>query len=61
MDPRTRTFSAIAELPNKDRALRSGLYAEVSLGGTGAAPSHVDNGKVKVAAKRPAPAKVSRD
>jgi RND family efflux transporter MFP subunit len=58
MDPRTRTFSAIAELPNKDRALRSGLYAEVSLGGTGAAPAA---GKVKVAAKKSAPAKVSKD
>jgi len=33
LDPRTRTFSAIAELPNPDRALRSGLYAEVTLGG----------------------------
>lgn len=31
LDPRSRTFSAIAELPNKDRALRSGLYAEVTL------------------------------
>ncbi len=33
MDPRTRTFSAIAELPNADHSLRSGLYAEVTLGG----------------------------
>jgi RND family efflux transporter MFP subunit len=33
MDPRTRTFSAIAELPNKDHSLRSGLYAEITLGG----------------------------
>ena len=32
MDPRTRTFSAIAELPNKDHSLRSGLYAEITLG-----------------------------
>jgi RND family efflux transporter MFP subunit len=37
-DPRTRTFSAIAELANKDHALRSGLYAEVTLGGPAAAP-----------------------
>jgi RND family efflux transporter MFP subunit len=58
MDPHTRTFSAIAELPNKDRALRSGLYAEVSLGGNGVAPAA---GKVKVAAKKPAPAKTSKD
>jgi multidrug efflux pump subunit AcrA (membrane-fusion protein) len=34
MDPHTRTFAAIAELPNKDHALRSGLYAEVTLGGS---------------------------
>jgi RND family efflux transporter MFP subunit len=59
MDPRTRTFSAIAELPNKDRALRSGLYAEVSLGGNGATTA--DAGKVKVAAKKSAPAKASKD
>jgi len=30
-DPRTRTFSAIVEIPNPDHALRSGLYAEVTL------------------------------
>ena len=36
MDPRTRTFSAIAELPNKDHSLRSGLYAEITLGGSAA-------------------------
>lgn len=30
-DPRTRTFSAIVEIPNPDHSLRSGLYAEVSL------------------------------
>ena len=59
MDPRTRTFSAIAELPNKDHGLRSGLYAEVTLGGSGAVP--IDAGKVKVAVKKPAPAKASRD
>jgi len=59
MDPRTRTFAAIAELPNKDRALRSGLYAEVTLGGSKTAPA--DAGKVKVAAKKPAPAKARKD
>jgi RND family efflux transporter MFP subunit len=31
-DPRTRSFSAIVELPNKDYSLRSGLYAEVQRG-----------------------------
>jgi RND family efflux transporter MFP subunit len=31
LDPHSRTFSAIAELANKDHALRSGLYAEVTL------------------------------
>ncbi len=30
-DPRTRTFSAIVEIPNPDHALRSGLYAEVTI------------------------------
>jgi RND family efflux transporter MFP subunit len=59
MDPRTRTFAAIAEMPNKDHALRSGLYAEVTLGGGKTAPA--DAGKIKVAAKKPAPAKASRD
>ena len=59
MDPRTRTFSAIAELPNKDRALRSGLYAEVTLGGSSAVPAEA--GKVKVAAKKPAPVKARKD
>jgi RND family efflux transporter MFP subunit len=34
MDPRSRTFSAIAELPNKNHELRSGLYAEVALAGS---------------------------
>jgi RND family efflux transporter MFP subunit len=32
-DPRTRSFSAIVELPNKDHSLRSGLYAEVQRSG----------------------------
>jgi membrane fusion protein, multidrug efflux system len=32
MDPRSRTFSAIVELPNKNHELRSGLYAEITLG-----------------------------
>ena len=30
-DPRTRTFTAIVEIPNSDHSLRSGLYAEVTL------------------------------
>jgi len=59
MDPRTRTFSAIAELPNKDRALRSGLYAEVMLGGNGAVPAVAS--KTKIATKKPAATKTSKD
>ena len=59
MDPRTRTFAAIAELPNKDHALRSGLYAEVTLGGSKTAPA--DAGKVKVAIKKPAATKARKD
>jgi RND family efflux transporter MFP subunit len=59
MDPRTRTFAAIAELPNKDHALRSGLYAEVTLGESKTAPS--DASKVKVAAKKPVPTKTRKD
>jgi RND family efflux transporter MFP subunit len=31
LDPRTRNFAAVAEIPNHDHALRSGLYAEVTL------------------------------
>ncbi len=47
VDPRTRTFAAIAELPNHDRALRSGLYAEVTLESPKAAASATaGNGKV---------------
>ncbi len=30
-DPRTRTFTAIVEIPNPNHELRSGLYAEVTL------------------------------
>jgi RND family efflux transporter MFP subunit len=30
-DPKTRTFSAIVEIPNPDHTLRSGLYAEVTI------------------------------
>ena len=59
MDPHTRTFAAIAELPNKDHALRSGLYAEVTLGGSKAAPA--DASKIKVAAKKPVPTKARKD
>jgi RND family efflux transporter MFP subunit len=59
MDPHTRTFAAIAEMPNKDHTLRSGLYAEVTLGGGKTAPA--DAGKIKVAAKKPAPAKARKD
>ena len=48
LDPRSRTFSAIAELPNKDHNLRSGLYAEVTLSGTSAAvASDAPSGKTK--------------
>jgi RND family efflux transporter MFP subunit len=47
MDPRTRTFSAIAELPNKDHALRSGLYAEIALGGSKTATLEASASKTK--------------
>jgi multidrug efflux pump subunit AcrA (membrane-fusion protein) len=59
MDPRTRTFSAIAELPNKDHAMRSGLYAEVTLTGVKAPDAGVPKGKPTPAkpAAKPAPAK----
>ncbi|MCC6747274.1 MAG: efflux RND transporter periplasmic adaptor subunit [Deltaproteobacteria bacterium] len=36
VDPRTRSFAAIAELPNGDGTLRSGMFAEVRLLGDGA-------------------------
>jgi membrane fusion protein (multidrug efflux system) len=40
-DPKTRTFSAIVEIPNPDHTLRSGLYAEVTIkpGAAEAAPA----------------------
>jgi RND family efflux transporter MFP subunit len=59
MDPHTRTFAAIAELPNKDHAMRSGLYAEITLGGSKTVSA--DASKVKVAVKKPAPIKASKD
>jgi membrane fusion protein, multidrug efflux system len=42
-DPRTRSFSAIVELANADRSLRSGLYAEVEL--TQVEPAKARNGR----------------
>ena len=59
MDPHTRTFAAIAELPNKDHAMRSGLYAEITLGGSKTVSA--DASKVKVAVKKPAQTKASKD
>jgi RND family efflux transporter MFP subunit len=38
-DPRTRTFTAIVEIPNPDHLLRSGLYAEVKLTPDAPAPT----------------------
>ena len=52
LDPRTRTFAAIAEVPNKDHALRSGLYAEVTLTDSKAPAAAAPKGKP--AAGRPA-------
>lgn len=49
LDPRTRTFSAIAELPNKDHGLHSGLYAEITL--TGKSASVADAAAKHAAAK----------
>jgi RND family efflux transporter MFP subunit len=60
MDPRTRTFSAIAELANHDHALRSGLYAEVTLGGSKAADS-AGLSKAKVATKKAVAVKTSKE
>ena len=55
LDPRTRTFSAIAELPNPDHLIRSGLYAEVSLSPKGPvdepAPAKGKRGKKRAAKK----------
>ena len=53
-DPRTRTFSAIVEIPNRDHSLRSGLYAEVSLRPSGApALTTTDTGKIKKRVRPP--------
>jgi RND family efflux transporter MFP subunit len=58
LDPRTRTFSAIAELPNKDHGLRSGLYAEVSFASSKSTALEPPANKAKAkAAAKPAPAK----
>jgi RND family efflux transporter MFP subunit len=65
LDPRTRTFSAIAELPNHDHTLRSGLYAEVTLGSdtvAASAPStSKPTAKAKPVAKKPAAKAISKD
>jgi RND family efflux transporter MFP subunit len=55
LDPRTRTFAAIAELPNKEHSLRSGLYAEVTLTGKQAPAAAAAKGKPTPA--KPTPAK----
>lgn len=66
MDPRTRTFSAIAELPNSDGSLHSGLYAEVTLDDGKGADTTSAKGKAsakataKPVAKKPA-GKASKD
>ena len=53
-DPRTRTFSAIVEIPNRDHNLRSGLYAEVTLRPRGAAAlTTIDTGKIKKHVRSP--------
>jgi RND family efflux transporter MFP subunit len=60
LDPHTRTFSAIAELPNPNHELRSGLYAEVTLSG-GNTATVASASKGKIIAKKPAAAKLSKD
>ena len=53
-DPRTRTFSAIVEIPNSDHNLRSGLYAEVTLRPRGAAAlTTIVTGKIKTHVRSP--------
>jgi RND family efflux transporter MFP subunit len=52
VDARTRTIEVVAELPNKDGALRSGLLAEVSLPTKGSAAGKAqDAAKAENAAK----------
>jgi len=60
LDPRTRTFSAIAELPNKDRALRSGLYAEVTLARTQVSTAAASKGQAVAKPKGTKPAAPGR-
>jgi RND family efflux transporter MFP subunit len=57
LDARTRTFAAIAEIPNQDRALRSGLYAEVALTGRQAPDAVGAKGKVAARPKNAAQGK----
>ena len=57
LDPHSRTFSAIAELPNQDHSLRSGLYAEVRLGGSKAAADVPASKPVAGKARKPAATK----
>jgi RND family efflux transporter MFP subunit len=53
-DARTRTFSAIVEIPNPEHSLRSGLYAEVSLRPRGAPTlTTTDTGKIKKRVRSP--------
>jgi RND family efflux transporter MFP subunit len=64
LDPRSRTFSAIAELPNKDHKLRSGLYAEVTtLGSSKGTAAEAPASKAKptpAAANKPTPAAANK-
>jgi RND family efflux transporter MFP subunit len=55
LDARTRTFSAIAEIPNPDRALRSGLYAEITLTGVKAPEPAATKSKGRTKAGKTAP------
>jgi hypothetical protein len=52
MDPRTRTVSAIVELPNHDHALRTGLYAEITMEGGKAAVANATPAKAKNPTKK---------
>ena len=60
LDPHTRTFSAIAEIPNADRSMRTGLYAEVTVSGKSTTQEGT-SGKSKKLAARTKPAKDKKD
>jgi RND family efflux transporter MFP subunit len=55
VDPRTRTVEVVAEIPNPDGALKSGLLAEVELGGSERAAAEPEAAAPRAGRQAPKP------